>query len=369
MAGLELSVVIPVYEQAQLLSHRLPAVFEHLEARGGAWEVIVVSDGCGDGVEEVLAPLLREEARCRLLRLGRNRGKGAAIRQGVLEARGEAVRALGVGALGVGGGGVGGSPGDPEPVRVALVGSRDATARGLRTARRLGAELARAGVTVVSDGRGTDDCNGHGTHCAGIAGAATNNGLGIASYNWEGRFVTVRGYKALSDNSGGSAESVSEAIIAAARDRADVISLSLGGYAPTPPRAEVLAVEFAIKKGCIVVCAAGNSNEDAKLHAPANIPGVIVVSALDQGMRKASFSNTNTSLGLPIAAPGVDIFSLKPGTGYVGMSGTSMATPAVAGVLACVLEHQSENPDAKFIAESLIKDAAQNQGQSFNEAN
>ena len=91
MAGLELSVVIPVYEQAQLLSHRLPAVFEHLEARGGAWEVIVVSDGCGDGVEEVLAPLLREEARCRLLRLGRNRGKGAAIRQGVLEARGERV--------------------------------------------------------------------------------------------------------------------------------------------------------------------------------------------------------------------------------------------------------------------------------------
>lgn len=195
---------------------------------------------------------------------------------------------------------------------------------------------------VFGESSGDSDGNGHGTHCAGIAGASTNNGIGVASFNWANKFVTIRGYKALTDEGWGTTEMVAQAIIDAAKDGADVISLSLGGYSPRPPQAEVDAVEFALKKGCIVICAAGNSNQDAKLHAPANIKGVICVSALDQDMRKARFSNTNTSLDMPIAAPGVGILSLKPGTGYVPLSGTSMATPMVSGLVGVMRAMQPE---------------------------
>jgi thermitase len=195
---------------------------------------------------------------------------------------------------------------------------------------------------VFDPSSGDTDGHGHGTHCAGIAGASTNNKVGVGSYNLNGKFITIRGYKALSDEGYGSIETVCQAIIDAADGGADVISMSLGGYSPTPPKAEVDAVNYAIKKGCIVLCAAGNSNEDAKLHAPANIPGVIVVSALNQNMNKANFSNTNTSLKMPIAAPGVDILSLKTGKGYVSYSGTSMATPMVAGLVGIM---RSMNPD------------------------
>lgn len=187
------------------------------------------------------------------------------------------------------------------------------------------------GVWRTSPGK--TDGNGHGSHCAGLAGAATNNGKGIASLNWEGKFVEVTGYHALDKNGRGTTRSVSQAIIKAAEDGADVISLSLGGDSPKPPRSQVKAIEYAMSHGAIVVAAAGNSNRDAKLHSPSNIKGVIVVSAVDRNHKKAKFSNTNTSLGRPISAPGVDILSLKNGGGYTRKSGTSMATPIVAGLL------------------------------------
>lgn len=184
----------------------------------------------------------------------------------------------------------------------------------------------------VSDSPGAEDKNGHGSHCAGLAGAVTNNGLGIASLNWEGKFIRVAGYKALQNNGGGTIESVAEAIIAAAEDGADVISLSLGGYHPTPPKAETDAIEYALKLGAIVVVAAGNDGDDARNYAPANIPGVISVAATDAEGKPASFTNQNAGLGAALSAPGVDMLSLKAGGGYVSMSGTSMATPYVAGL-------------------------------------
>ncbi len=178
----------------------------------------------------------------------------------------------------------------------------------------------------------TKDVHGHGSHCAGIAGAATNNGRGIASLNWEGRFMDVAGYQALNDQGFGSIEMISQAIIDATQDEADVISMSLGAKAETP---KVIrdAIEFALERNVIVVASAGNANEDAKDHMPSNVEGVIVVSAVDQDLNKARFSNTNTSLSRPITAPGVDILSLKTGGGYVTMSGTSMSTPVVSGVI------------------------------------
>lgn len=180
---------------------------------------------------------------------------------------------------------------------------------------------------------GNSDEHGHGTHCAGIAGAATNNAIGMASLNWNGDFVEIRGYKALGDDGLGSLESIAQAIIDATDAGADVISMSLGGFAFTPPKVVADAVSYAFSENAIVIAAAGNSNQDAKNHMPSNIEGVIVVAAVDQKNRKASFSNTNTSLSRPIAAPGVDILSLKPNNEYKNNSGTSMATPVVSGLV------------------------------------
>ena len=161
----------------------------------------------------------------------------------------------------------------------------------------------------------------------------TNNGIGVASLNWEGRFVEVTAFAALDATGSGTLEQMTQAVLDAARDGADVISMSLGSVAPFPPKPIVDAIRFAQRRGAIVMASAGNSNEDAATHFPSNIDGVIAVAALDQQLRKAKFSNTIGSLARPIAAPGVDILSLKAGGGYKPLSGTSMATPVVAGLL------------------------------------
>ena len=189
---------------------------------------------------------------------------------------------------------------------------------------------------------GSADPHGHGSHCAGIAGSVTNNGVGIASLNWEGRYVEIRGYTALDAMGSGSVEQIAQAVIDAAEDRQDIISMSLGDRSPVAPKSIRDAIAYARSLGAVIVVSAGNSNEDAALHMPSNVDGVIVVSALDRQLRKAGFSNTNTTLALPIAAPGVDILSARPGGGYVPMSGTSMATPMVAGVLGIL---KALNPD------------------------
>ena len=175
--------------------------------------------------------------------------------------------------------------------------------------------------------KGDRDKQGHGTHCAGLAGAATNNKKGIASLNWEGKFVEIRGYKALNDNGSGTMWQVARAITAAADDKADVISLSLGSRGKAP-KVQRDAIEYAFKQGCIVVAAAGNSyGEDAKNHAPSNVDGVISVSAVQKDLSRSFFSNINTSLERPIAAPGTEVYSTFPEGEYKFLNGTSMATP------------------------------------------
>lgn len=196
--------------------------------------------------------------------------------------------------------------------------------------------------SVFSKSKAKVDRNGHGTHCAGIAGAATNNGKGIASLNWEGRFVEILGYEALGPNGTGTLETIAQAILDAARADADVISMSLGSTAPLPPRVLVNAIEFAQKRGAIVVASAGNSNRDAYDHFPSNIANVMAIAAVDQNLKKARFSNTTARLQWALAAPGVDVLSTMPNGAYKNMSGTSMATPVVTGLLGVM---RSLNPD------------------------
>jgi thermitase len=191
------------------------------------------------------------------------------------------------------------------------------------------------GNFITSGTQHDRDVAGHGTHCAGIAAAVTNNGIGIASFAGD-KWVTVTSIKVLGDSGGGTRQGIIAGISAAADRGADVISMSLGGRGDALSRRLYdQAVQYANGKGAIVVVAAGNENRQAIRVLPSASPYVITVSAVDDRGKKASFSNffNNYEAEMGIAAPGVKILSTMPGNRYARMSGTSMATPCVAGIL------------------------------------
>ena len=185
------------------------------------------------------------------------------------------------------------------------------------------------------DKKSDTDGNKHGTHCAGIAAAVSNNKKGIASLAPNDKFIEVTSVKVLQSFGGGTQNAIIAGIIKAADSGADVISMSLGGRSNDKnQKAYKEAVDYANKKGAIVIAAAGNSNANAKFYAPANTPGVITVAAVDRDLSKAKFSNFVNDIEMGIAAPGVEIHSTIPNDKYAAFSGTSMATPQVAGLVA-----------------------------------
>ena len=187
------------------------------------------------------------------------------------------------------------------------------------------------------------DKQGHGTHCAGIAGAVTNNKKGVASYSPKNDFVNITSVKVLTDYGGGTQKSVISGMLEAADNGADVISMSLGARSnKNRKRAYARAVNYCNRQGAIVVVAAGNSNMDAASYSPANSPGVITVSAIDTLLNRAHFSNYVENVQYGIAAPGVNIYSTFPGNQYKTFNGTSMACPYVAGLVGLM---RSINPD------------------------
>jgi thermitase len=182
---------------------------------------------------------------------------------------------------------------------------------------------------------------GHGTHCAGIAAAVSNNGVGIASFAPTNQFYTVTSIKVLNDFGQGTQASIVNGIIEAADRGADVISMSLGGRSDDKKElAYQKAIRYANQAGAIVVAAAGNNDGYARDISPANSEGVIVVSALDTLLNRASFSNRVQGLAMPLAAPGVAIYSTVPGNQYKVFNGTSMATPYVAGLVGLMKSFQ-----------------------------
>lgn len=187
------------------------------------------------------------------------------------------------------------------------------------------------------------DRQGHGTHCAGIAGAITNNNKGIASLQPENAFIEISSVKVLSDFGSGTQQGIIKGIIEAADAGADVISMSLGGRSTDgKQRAYRQAVKYANDAGAVVIVAAGNSNANAKNYAPAGAPGVICVSAIDTSLNRASFSNYVQEVKWALAAPGTQIHSTFPGNNYKAFNGTSMATPFVAGLVGIL---KSIDPD------------------------
>lgn len=178
------------------------------------------------------------------------------------------------------------------------------------------------------------DPKGHGTHCAGIAGAVTGNNIGIASWLPPGLDIKISGIKVLNFLGTGTQRSIISGMIEAADLGASVISISIGGVTSDErERAYEEAVKYCTSKGSIVVIAAGNSNIDARQITPANIPGVIAVTAINDKLDKAFFGNTVDKLEMGLAAPGQDILSTMPNNKYKTNSGTSMAAPFVSGVI------------------------------------
>ncbi len=188
-----------------------------------------------------------------------------------------------------------------------------------------------------------DDPMRHGTHCAGIAAAVSNNGLGIAAYSVDKPYYKVSSIKVLNAGGSGTQQGIIAGMLAAADAGADVLSMSLGGRTGSiRQRAYEEAVAYAAAKGAIVVAAAGNANRNARDFSPVNTPGVIGVSAVDAELNRASFSNYVTDIGMGLSAPGVDIYSTVPGNQYARYNGTSMATPYVAGLIGLM---KSVRPD------------------------
>ena len=183
----------------------------------------------------------------------------------------------------------------------------------------------------VNSSQNADDDNGHGTHVAGTIGALTNNGRGVSGANWRVRLLAA---KVLDGSGSGTYAAVANGIIWAADNGAKVINLSLGGTSPSSTLQN--AVNYAWNKGAVLACAAGNSGTDDKLY-PAAYDKCIAVAASNQNNARAGFSNYGAGW-VDVAAPGVKILSTIPlATGwgtyaYDAWSGTSMATPHVAGL-------------------------------------
>lgn len=189
------------------------------------------------------------------------------------------------------------------------------------------------------------DENGHGTHCAGIIGAEGDNEIGIAGVNWK---VQIMPLKFLGRSGFGSTKNAIEAINYAI-DRKEkgvnvrVISASWGSTQRS--RALEDAIRAAGERGILFVAAAGNDggDNDKRPHFPSNydLPNVISVAALDNSDLLASFSNFGVKT-VHVAAPGKNIVSTWLNEGYREASGTSMATPHVAGLAALILAGDPE---------------------------
>ena len=186
-----------------------------------------------------------------------------------------------------------------------------------------------AGRNFVDGSYDPYDDNGHGTHVAGLAAAATDNGVGVAGMDWSARILPL---KVLDSSGSGYDSDIASAIRYAADSGAEVINLSLGSS--TSSLTLQAAVTYAYGKGATIVAAAGNEGASSVSY-PAAYKGVIAVGAVDSGGARAEFSNYGSKLDL--VAPGVGLLSTYPNGSYQKMSGTSMASPMVAGAACLVL--------------------------------
>ncbi|RLQ96320.1 S8 family peptidase [Falsibacillus albus] len=177
------------------------------------------------------------------------------------------------------------------------------------------------------------DYNGHGTHVCGTIAASMNN-LGVVGVAPEADILML---KVLGKDGSGQYDWIISAIEYAIEQKVDLISMSLGGPSDVKELHDVIK-KAVVENGIPVVCAAGNDGDGRDDTDEFDYPGsyneVISVGAVDLERNSSRFSNSNNEVDL--VAPGEKITSTFPGGKYATFSGTSMATPHVAGALALI---------------------------------
>jgi aqualysin 1 len=199
---------------------------------------------------------------------------------------------------------------------------------GIRTTHSQFGGRASGGYTAINDGNGTNDCNGHGTHVAGTIGGST---YGVA------KGVSLVAVRVLDCEGSGTTSGVIAGVdwVTSNHSGPSVANMSLGGSVSS---ALDSAVADSIASGVTYAIAGGNSDTDACTSSPARVPAAVTVGATTNTDARASYSNYGTCLD--VFAPGSSITSAwnTSDTATSTISGTSMATPHVAGVAALYLQ-------------------------------
>ena len=212
----------------------------------------------------------------------------------------------------------------------------------------------------IGSGDPKDD-NEHGTHCAGTIGAVGNNGTGVVGVDWK---IQIMALKFLDANGSGATNDAVRCIDYAIAQKnkgvnIKVLSNSWGGGGNSQALQD--AITRAEQAGLLFVAAAGNEfeNNDVKPNFPSNYPNenILAVAAIDIAEQKPAFSNFGATT-VDIGAPGVGILSSIPNNGYEKLSGTSMATPHVAGAAALVLAHAEHQTKSAAEVKNLLMQKA-----------
>ncbi len=212
------------------------------------------------------------------------------------------------------------------------------------------------GVNTVNPLKSSRDDVGHGTHVAGVAAATVNNGLGVAGIAGLAG-IKIMPVKVFDNSGGGNDISISDGITWAADHGARVMNMSFGSFY----RSEVLsdAIEYAYKKGVLIAAASGNWASE-EISYPAALSKVMAVTATDKQDKLAEFSSYGPLID--VCAPGVEIYSTfwdpYKGSTYTEMSGTSTASPMVAGLAALLLAKNPKltNDEVRQIIEASAAD-------------
>ncbi|MGE0387245.1 MAG: S8 family serine peptidase [Gammaproteobacteria bacterium] len=209
----------------------------------------------------------------------------------------------------------------------------------------LGANLV-PGWNVVDNSSDTSDVQGHGTLVAGIVGAVTDNGVGVASVGWNARVMPVR----VTDAPDGSAyvSDIANGLVWAADHGARVANIS---YAVSGSGAVIEAAQYMRSKGGVVAVAAGNSGTEGGFEPS---PALIAVSATNKSDLKTTWSSFGAYVDL--AAPGASMVTTTKAGGYGSANGTSFSSPVVAATAALVL---AVNPRLTSTdVEALLRESA-----------